>query len=200
MRIQSRISSKYAIVIAVCGLAASGGLRAQDGCTNATFQGLYGLSVEGVLLPPDAPAPIPFNVAGLMEADGRGTLTVFRQMTNIGGVVAPIDWQAAAEPAVSYAVNADCTATLEFFVPGDSGIPMVPPEGMPFSAALVLIDGGREAYGIQTGPPFAVLTVRLKRTDALDVALRARLDALTGKVASNRQLLERVAVRLGLVP
>ena len=150
------------VILAGCVLAQDA-LQAQTGggCTDATFQGLYGLSVEGVLLMPDAAAPIPFNVAGLMEADGAGRLSVFRQMTNAGGSVFPIDWAASAQPAVEYSVNPDCTATIEFFVPGDSGIPIVPPDGMPFGAAMVLTNDGREAIGIQTSPPNAVLNVRL---------------------------------------
>ena len=153
-----------------------------------------------MLLFPDAPGPAPFNVAGLMQADGAGTLTVFRQVTNAGGQVFPIDWAANAQPAVEYSVNSDCTATIEFFVPGDSGIPVVPPEGLPFSAAMVLSDGGRQALGIQTSPPNAILNVKLTRTDALDGQLQAGVEALKADVAATKSLLERVAARLGLVP
>jgi len=176
-------------------------LRAQDGgCTDATFQGLYGLSVEGVVLFPEAPAPMEFKVAGLMEADGAGTLTVFRQMTNAGGQVFPIDWAAAAQSSIDYSVNADCTANIEFFVPGDSGVPIVPPEGLPFGASIVLTNGGRQANGIQTSPPNAILHVSLSRTDAADENLRADTAGITATASAIRELLERVAVRLGLVP
>ena len=179
-------------------------LQAQDGeaggCSNATFSGLYGLAVEGVILQPDAPAPVQFNVAGLMQADGMGTLTVFRQMTNAGGVVFPLDWAAVAQPAVEYSVNADCTATIEFFVPGDSGVPIVPPDGLPFGASLVFVNGGREAFGIQTSPPNAVLNVRLKRTTALDEQLGSDVSAVAAAVAAVQDLLARAAARLGLVP
>lgn len=189
-------------MLAALLLATTGALHAQGNvpCTDATFQGLYGLSVEGVLLMPDAPAPVPFNVAGLMRADGTGTLTVFRQMTNVGGMVFPIDWAESAQPAVEYSVNADCTATIEFFVPGDSGIPIVPPTGMPFGAAMVLTNGGREAIGIQTSPPFAVLNVRLTRTDVLDGALQTAIASISADADETKTLLRRVAARLGLVP
>ena len=135
-----------------------------------------------------------------MQADGAGTLTVFRQMTNFSGQVFPIDWAAHAQPAVEYSVNPDCTATIEFFVPGDSGIPVVPPEGLLFSAAMVLSDGGRQAIGIQTAPGYTVLNVKLTRTDALDGQLQADVEALKTDLAATKVLLERVAARLGLVP
>lgn len=197
----SRYWKALATALLAYGFLNPGALRAQEGgCTNATFQGLYGLSVEGVVLFPDAPSPMPFKVAGLMEADGAGTLTVFRQMTNAGGQVFPIDWGASAQPAVQYSVSPDCTANIEFFVPGDSGIPIVPPEGMPFGAAMVLTNGGREANGIQTSPPNAILHVRLMRTDAADADVRTDAAGLTQAVSAVRDLLERVAVRLGLVP
>jgi len=155
-RTTKRILMRVAAAMVIGGAAMTVNLQAEDNaagaCTNATFKGLYGLSVEGVLLMPDAPGPIPFNVAGLMQADGMGTLTVFRQMTNVGGSVFPIDFAAAAQPAVEYSVNPDCTATIEFFLPGDSGIPIVPPDGLPFAAAMVLVNSGREAIGIQTTP------------------------------------------------
>ena len=94
-RSMQRALARSVAVLVVAGAVLAGDVRAQDACTNATFNGLYGLSVEGVVLMPDAPAPIPFNVAGLMQADGTGTLTVFRQMTNLGGTVFPIDWAAS---------------------------------------------------------------------------------------------------------
>ena len=191
-------------VVAVGGALFAGALQAQGnspgGCTNATFNGLYGLSVEGVLLFEGAPAPVPFNVAGLMQADGKGKLTVFRQMTNAGGTVFPIDWAAAAQPAVEYSVNPDCKATIEFFVPDDAGIPIVPPGGLPFAAALVLTNGGREAIGIQTSTPNAILNVRLQRTDAPPNELLDDVAALKANAAATEALLKRVATRLGLVP
>ena len=191
-------------VVVVGAVAMTGALQAQEGaagaCSNATFQGLYGLSVEGVILLPDAPGPIPFNVAGLMQADGMGTMSVFRQTTNAGGSVFPLDWAAAAQSGIAYSVNPDCTATIEFFVPGDLGIPIVPPTGTDFKAAMVFVNGGREAFGIQASPPNAILTVKLTRTDALDAQLQSDVAALKADAAATKALLERVAVRLGLVP
>jgi len=40
----------------------------------------------------------------------------------------------------------------------------------------------------------------LTRTDALDEQLQADVDALAADAAATKALLERVAVRLGLVP
>jgi len=65
---------------------------------------------------------------------------------------------------------------------------------------MVLVNGGREAIGIQTSPPDAVFLVRLTRTDALDAQLQADSDSMKADVAATKELVERVAARLGLVP
>jgi hypothetical protein len=113
--------------------------RAQSaGCTDASFQGTYGVLAQGYSLTAadgsTLDAPIPRAAVLVVTVDGAGTVS-------IGGFMNP------NPPTGSYAVNPDCSFTLTIAAPNGMNI------GSGSAKALgVLVDGGRRFYVASTDP------------------------------------------------
>ena len=102
-------------------------------CSNASLQGGYGFSHGETAVP----AGTPFAALGRWNFDGKGkftnTLTI-----NDNGKVTPIT------DSGTYTVGTDCTGKI--FILGGTG-----------TIEIVLVDGGKEFYGIATNPSSIVV-------------------------------------------
>jgi hypothetical protein len=109
--------------------------NAQAGeCSNASLKGAYGF-LDGHTL---VPAGTPFVALGRWSFDGKGNFTNTLTFNDNGTVTHADDFG-------PYTVNADCTGTI--FIIGGTG-----------SVEIVLVDGGKEFYGVATNPSSLVVT------------------------------------------
>ena len=109
--------------------------NAQAGqCSNASLKGAYGF-LDGHTL---VPAGTPFVALGRWSFDGKGNFTNTLTFNDNGTVTHADDFG-------PYTVNADCTGTI--FILGGTG-----------SVEIVLVDGGKEFYGVATNPSALVVT------------------------------------------
>ena len=109
--------------------------NAQAGeCSNASLKGAYGFLDSHTLVP----AGTPFVALGRWSFDGKGNFTNTLTFNDNGTVTHADDFG-------PYTVNADCTGTI--FILGGTG-----------SIEIVLVDGGKEFYGVATNPSSLVVT------------------------------------------
>jgi hypothetical protein len=118
--------------------------QANNGCANATLQGVYAFHLTGQILAPAAVAG-PVSRVALTTFDGLGNLT---QIDNVvhNGVVPVEDWR----PAIgSYTVNSDCTGTFTF-----TPMPTNPADAGPaLKVHFVVTNSGAQILTVVTGSP-----------------------------------------------
>ena len=109
--------------------------NAQAGeCSNASLKGAYGFLDAHTRVPTGTP----FVALGRWNFDGKGNFTNTLTFNDNGTVT-------HAEDFGPYTVNADCTGTI--FILGGTG-----------SLEIVLVDAGKEFYGVATNPSSLVMT------------------------------------------
>jgi hypothetical protein len=103
-------------------------------CSNASLKGAYGFLDSHI----SVPAGTPFTALGRWSFDGKGNFT--NTITfNDNGTVTP-----HAPDFGTYTVNADCTGKI--LIIGGTG-----------TVEIVLVDGGKEFYGLATNPSSIVV-------------------------------------------
>lgn len=128
-------------------------------CSNATLEGVYGLSISGTRPAPPPPTGTPNYIPGTMEQlIGVGTRTFdgngnFSQVTNEKGSLSGILFPNRALEG-TYAVNPDCSGTLTLNIPG-----------LPFSILydIVVLSDGREFNSIVASPQPVMVTTTGRR-------------------------------------
>lgn len=145
-----RMSMVAVPVMIVCGLlvAASSarvdqerGTGHDDGdtkaCTNRTFRGDYGSSVEGLILP--APG-VTFPIRGVVMThyDGKGTFTQVDHIV-FNGAPPTIEWTPGTG---TYQVNADCTGTAHIATSTGGFVNLV----------FVVVSQGKQINSVVTAP------------------------------------------------
>jgi len=119
------------VMVALCLLALSEVARAQstdnDGCSNATLRGDYGLTVHGEFLglitptgPQYFPSPVPIDGVAMANFDGKGNVTQV-SVSVLSGVTAP----GPTDPETGFGINqsgtytvfSDCTGNFELSLP-----------------------------------------------------------------------------------
>jgi hypothetical protein len=139
-------TGRAAIQLAIFGLAAIGGLQAQEvrECTNMTIAGQYAFTITGSIL---APAAVAGPVAGVAMTifDGFGNLTQVDHVTH-NGVLPVEEWRPATG---TYSVNSDCTGTFTF-----TPMPTNPADGGPaLKVFFVIAQVGAEIRTAVSGSP-----------------------------------------------
>ena len=119
------------LMVALALLALTGVARAQstdnDGCSNATLRGDYGLTVHGEFLglttpmgPQYLPSPVPIDGVAMANFDGKGNFTQV-SVSVLSGVVAPgptdPETGFGTNQSGSYTVFPDCTGNFELSLP-----------------------------------------------------------------------------------
>jgi hypothetical protein len=102
-------------------------------CSNASLKGAYGFLDSHTAVP----ARTPFTTLGRWNFDGKGNFTNTLTFNDNGTVTHGNDFG-------PYTVNADCTGKI--FILGGTG-----------TIEIVLVDGGKEFYGIATNPSSIVV-------------------------------------------
>jgi hypothetical protein len=102
-------------------------------CSNASLKGAYGFLDSHTAVP----ARTPFTALGRWNFDGKGNFTNTLTFNDNGTVTHGND-------SGPYTVNADCTGKI--FILGGTG-----------TIEIVLVDGGKEFYGIATNPSSIVV-------------------------------------------
>jgi hypothetical protein len=102
-------------------------------CSNASLKGAYGFLDSHTAVP----ARTPFTVLGRWNFDGKGNFTNTLTFNDNGTVSHLNDFG-------TYTVNADCTGKI--FILGGTG-----------TEEIVLVDGGKEFYGMATNPSSIVV-------------------------------------------
>ncbi len=137
-------------------------LQAEDSaCSNATLQGVYGISTSGTRPAPPPPSGIPNYVPGTIEQligvglrtfDGAGNFT---QISNDKGSLSGILVPNAASHG-TYIVNPDCSGTNTLIFPG-----------LPFPVVIdiVVVDHGREFRGIVASPHSTMVSSNGRKVD-----------------------------------
>lgn len=166
-------------------------------CSNATFQGTYGLSGSGFDI---SAAPVLGAEAGIavFTADGEGRVTAFRKIVDRpDGKVEEQDFSLLP---FTYSVNPDCTGTTRVIVPTPLGNEVV-------ETAIILVNGGREGWtvnlrthGSDAATVNSIALASFKRIDDFDEQLAWRMDQVSGDLADIRGLLGDIALRLGIGP
>lgn len=106
-------------------------------CTNGSVVGRFGSTVQGTLLPPLTPVPVPLVAVGWFEVDSAGNVTGADTLS-LGGQIIP------RTVSGTFNVNPNCTVTGRLNYTGQ------PPTPVNFSA--VIMDGGNEIQLIETDP------------------------------------------------
>lgn len=118
---------------------------AQQGCTNASLEGIYGFYRTGTIRTGTIAAG-PLAAVGLIAFDGAGTVTGGTQTISRGGVFTR-DVIIAPHP---YGIGADCTGSL-----------ITAATGQDF-ARVVAVDRGNEIFSISLAAGNAVIAVFAK--------------------------------------
>jgi len=112
------------------------------GCSTASLSGMYSITLAGFGTPPPHLSPgnpsVPVALGGLATLNGNGNLTGSFTSSHNGEIGTLVS------DSGSYTVNSDCTGSLSDAT-----------EGLNF--AIVLLNGGAEALGIQTDNGTAVI-------------------------------------------
>jgi hypothetical protein len=112
------------------------------GCSTASLSGTYSITLAGFGTPPPHLSPgnpsVPVALGGLATLNGNGSFTgSFTSSHN--GEIGPLESDSG-----SYTVNSDCTGSLSDATAG-------------LNFAILLLNGGVEALGIQTDNGTAVI-------------------------------------------
>jgi hypothetical protein len=119
--------------------------NAQAGqCSNASLKGAYGFLDSHT----SVPARTPFTALGRWNFDGKGNFTNTLTFNDNGTVTHANDFG-------TYTVNADCTGKI--FILGGTG-----------TIEIVLVDGGKEFYGIATNPSSIVVLFSVAKKQFAD--------------------------------
>ena len=113
-------------------------------CSNASLKGAYGFLDSHT----SVPAGTPFTALGRWKFDGRGNFTNTITFNDNGTVTHANDFG-------TYTVDADCTGKI--FILGGTG-----------SVEIVLVDGGKEFYGIATNPSSIVVLFSVAKKQFAD--------------------------------
>ncbi|HEV2388748.1 MAG TPA: hypothetical protein VGS20_16010 [Candidatus Acidoferrales bacterium] len=108
--------------------------HADEGCSVATLQGSYGAYGVGTVVP----AGTPFRSLVRLTFDGHGNWSNSLTQNDNGTVI-------RSTASGTYTVNGDCTGTIDRA------------DGQSFD--VVIVDGGKEFYGLRTNPAHRVLTL-----------------------------------------
>ncbi len=187
-------------LVMMLGVAAPPNLQAQDGetfeCSNETLKGAYGFSGTGTNKQGDFHG----TSTGVIVFDGMGQTTVIKSTQtddaspdseSPGGFdVGVFDLSQFPGFRGEYTVNPDCTVTSKLLAP--DGVTEIG------SSAFVLVNGGREGWGIDTTGPVVSLTT-FKRIDPVDEQHEAKVDALADDLANPQKLVRRIALALGVL-
>ena len=177
-------------------LAASTILSAAD-CSNLSFQGRYGFQILGYDLADASgnPGLFPAGSTGVLIADGKGRVTSATDTINENGIVQERDFinggikvtTPAGEQFIptppadfSYAVQTDCRGIARIAIQGQTL----------FEFPFVVVDAGREILVSQSAPLAQIGIGRLVRTD----------DTSADRLAAMKRLLDRVALKVGILP
>jgi len=151
---RTRITSTGLLILAIVMLTVFGNARqapADNGCSNATLRGSYGLEGTGTLT--GGPFAGPIALVGVITFDGNGRFTQHQtQRLLVAGVPTTLK-----VPFIgTYTVNADCTFSLEQTNTLNGTIATV---------EAVIVDHGREYVGLNTtaGSPNVVSAVAHKQ-------------------------------------
>jgi hypothetical protein len=170
----------WMLTAAVVLLALSGEAQAQitdnDGCSNATLQGDYGVTVHGEFLglvtaagPQFFSTPVPIDAVPMTDFDGKGKFTQVG-VNVVNGMVppGPTDPETGfgVEQSGSYTVFPDCTGEFELNLPGPISI----------SAKFVLAKEGREIHAVITREHVASPILGCTSSDGCDVLPQYRSD------------------------
>jgi hypothetical protein len=119
--------------------------NAQAGqCSHASLKGAYGFLDSHT----SVPAGTPFTALGRWNFDGKGNFTNTITFNDNGTVTHANDFG-------TYTVNADCTGKI--FILGGTG-----------TVEIVLVDGGKEFYGIATNPSSIVVLFSVAKKQFAD--------------------------------
>lgn len=123
---------------------------AQSGCSLASLRGNYAFSQQGSEPKNAKGTLLPFDDVGVLTLDGGGnfSFTITDMSPGQPDPYLPIQLTGAG----TYMVNSDCTGSASVTSGEAAGITL----------NLVMIDGGREVFGIQT-TPFVVATSDWKK-------------------------------------
>jgi uncharacterized membrane protein len=140
------ILSTVGHVGAICGLLAASALaNASDTCTTATFQGAYGLTVNGVLSPAGGPG---ITIGGVqrIHSDGKGNLTASQALI-LNGVPLVDNPPSYFSPWTgTYTLNSDCT--------GLAFLTNIPSGGANFLWLSFVVDTGGFQIRMVAVPPY----------------------------------------------
>ena len=129
LAVMRMLKGSIALVVFASMFVVGAAPNAQAGqCSNASLKGAYGfLDVHTV-----KPAGTPLTILGRWNFDGKGNFTNTITFNDNGTVTHINDFG-------PYTVNADCTGKI--FILGGTG-----------TIEIVLVDGGKEFYGLPTSP------------------------------------------------
>ena len=142
-------AATIAVVVLLAGARGSGAdvdSRAEEarrGCSERTLKGTYSIQIQGTQ--PAGPSGPTESVVGVVirDYDGRGTFT---QVDNVKGSIS--GWAPDREGFGTYEVNPDCTAVVY----------LEPAPGIVLEERLVIVNGGREAFGAVTQLALVMVT------------------------------------------
>jgi hypothetical protein len=141
---RTRTAGLVSAAISALALTSSAYAQANNGCANATLNGVYAFQLTGQILAPAAVAG-PVSGVALTTFDGFGNLT---QIDNVvhNGVVPVEDWRPATG---TYSVNSDCTGTFVF-----TPAPTNPADAGPaLKVHFVITNSGSQILTTVTGSP-----------------------------------------------
>lgn len=107
-------------------------------CTLGSLSGKYGATIQGTVLPPLAPVPVPAVSVGSFEVDAAGNLSGADTLS-LGGQIIPRTYSGTVS------VKANCTFTSR--ITSNSGLP-----GQTVNLSGVIVAGGDEIQFVQTDP------------------------------------------------
>ena len=103
-------------------------------CTNGSVMGKFGVTIQGSLLPPLTPVPVPGASVGSFELDAAGNLNGADTLS-LGGQIIPRTYTGAVS------IKSNCTFSARITAPGQT-----------VNLSGVIVDGGDEIQFIQTDP------------------------------------------------
>jgi hypothetical protein len=134
--IMKRTIFSLVVFAGLFGVGAASSARAEQQCSTASLQGVYGFHAFATIVSAGSPGT-PRAIIGVFTLDGRGTWTANLTLDDNGTIIP------RPSEGGTYIVNADCTGTL---FPTSGG-----------SVALMVVDGGKEFYQMRTNPASIVM-------------------------------------------
>ena len=210
-----QMSTLLSIAVFLLTLAGGLNLQAQNGvanlpCTDADFKGLYtsGTLPWDVIAAgePGTTSVLPAgpnSIVGFLYSGGEGKITMWKDVNttlssdSVFTQSTPRDLVAAAASVgseIEYTVEPDCRMTIT------TTIPLAQGGTVPLLLNGALANGGREGWVALESPPTLVLLGTLKRAEAYDKQLEAKVDALATELIETKELLKQMARVMGLSP